>query len=96
MKQAIDEIFENEEDITVEDCIEWLENNAQDSPSEEYLKSAAHHLQKLERKHIVDEMWMQDLNDQIIFYKEFFKYISQEAVGDKNIIIDSMLKLEQN
>lgn len=48
MKQTIEENFENEEDITVEDCIEWLENNAQDSPSEEYLKSAAHHLRKME------------------------------------------------
>ena len=87
MKQTIEETFENEEDITVEDCIEWLENNAQDSPSEEYLKSAAHHLRKLEQEHIMDEMWMQDLNDQTIFYKEFFKYISEEAVGDKNIKI---------
>ena len=90
MKQTIEEIFENEEDITVEDCIEWLENNAQDSPSEEYLKSASHHLRKLEQEHIMDEMWMQDLNDQIIFDKEFFKYISEEAVGDKNTIIDTV------
>ena len=25
MKQTIEETFENEEDITVEDCIEWLD-----------------------------------------------------------------------
>ena len=72
--EIINENFENEEDITVEDCIEWLENNAQGSPSEVYL----------------DEMWMQDLNDQIVFYKKIFKYISEEAVGDKNTIIDTI------
>ena len=87
MKQTIEETFEKEEDITVEDCIEWLENNAQDSPSEEYLKSAAHHLRKMENEHIMDEMWMEYLNDQTIFYKEFLNIYQRKQLVTKILLL---------
>lgn len=51
---------------------------------------------ELERQHHEDEMWMEYTNAEIKFYKEFWTYITDKAIGDKLSIIEAVANNDHN
>lgn len=43
---------------------------------------------KMQQQHNEDEIWMEDVGERNKFYEEFFKYIADEAVGDKLKLVE--------
>ena len=51
---------------------------------------------ELEQQHAEDEMWMDVVQRENKFWKEFWNYINDEAIGDKQRIIDAVCNNEHN
>lgn len=51
---------------------------------------------ELEKQHQEDEMWMETIREENVFWTEFWKYITDEAIGDKQVIIDTVANNEHN
>ena len=51
---------------------------------------------ELEHQHAEDEMWMECTNSEIKFWKDFWDYITDKAVGDKMKIIEAIADNSHN
>ena len=51
---------------------------------------------ELEHQHADDEMWMECTNSEIKFWKDFWDYITDKAVGDKMKIIEAIADNSNN
>ena len=51
---------------------------------------------ELEEQHEEDELWMQQTREEIKFWEEFWKYITDEAIGDKQCIIEAVANNDHN
>lgn len=51
---------------------------------------------ELEQQHAEDELWMQEVNERNKFWKEFWEYITDKAIGDKLSLIQTVHDNEHN
>ena len=51
---------------------------------------------ELEQQHAVDELWMQEVNERNKFWNDFMEYITENAVGDKLSLIQTVHDNEHN
>lgn len=89
-----------DEDINIDDCIAFLkaqsEEHHTDIQKRTLFNKSVKYLNKLQVQHEEDEMWMQQTREEFKFWKEFWNYITDEAIGDKQCIIDAVANNEHN
>lgn len=90
----------NGEDIKIGDCIGFLRSQAEeqnaDSPKRTLYNKSVEYLNKLQEQHEEDRLWMDVVQRENKFWKEFWNYINDEAIGDKQRIIDAVCNNEHN
>lgn len=88
------------EDIKIEDCIGFLKAQSEeqhiDSPKHTLYNKSVEYLNKLQEQHKEDEMWMDVVQRENKFWKAFWDYINDEAIGDKQRIIDAVCNSSHN
>ena len=86
--------------ITIDDCIGWLQDQAEnmqpDSPTAKKARTTVHFLQTLQQQNEAMQIWMEELNERSKFWNDFMKYITENAVGDTNSLIQTVYNNEYN
>lgn len=87
-------------DITIDDCIGWLlaqaENVHQDSPNAKKARTTVHFLRSLRQQNEENQMWMQEVTERNKFWEDFMEYITENAVGNKLSLIQTVHDNEHN
>jgi hypothetical protein len=88
-------------DITIDDCIAWLLSQAENvvqpgTPTANKVKKTVDYLQSLREKNEENQMWMQEVTERNKFWNDFMEYITENAVGDKLALIQTVHDNEHN
>lgn len=88
-------------DITIDDCIAWLLSQAENvvqpgTPTANKVKKTVDYLRSLREKNEENQMWMQEVTERNKFWNDFMEYITENAVGDKLSLIQTVHDNEHN
>ena len=88
-------------DITIDDCIAWLLQQAENvvqpgTPTANKVKKTVDYLRSLREKNEENQMWIQEITERNKFWNDFMEYITENAVGDKLALIQTVHDNEHN